>query len=136
MSFVMQVHQTLQNLQQKRHYIFLKTWLMSSKLCTTFANLFTDNSKVWFKNRFNLSDHICQRPTIHVLKNQRDSSIMIEGVVANYNMWALGSLIYFQLLHNLFTNFFLYVHLNHLSAKPGAFRSQKQLNHQGIPCNI
>lgn len=39
---------------------------------------------------------------------------MIERMIANYNIGALWSLIYFQFLHNLFTYFLLYGHLDNL----------------------
>lgn len=77
-------------------------------------DLLTNNCKIWFKNCFNLSDDICQRTTIHVFQHKRNDSIVIERVVANNYMGTLCCLIYFQLLHNLFTDFLLYVHLDDL----------------------
>lgn len=78
------------------------------------TDLLTKNSKIWFKDCFDLSDHINQRSTIHVFQDKRDDSIVIERMVANNNMWTLWCLIYLQLLHNLFAEILLYIHLDDL----------------------
>lgn len=79
------------------------------------TNLFAENSKIWFKNGLELSDHISQRSTIDVFKNPRDGSIVVERVITDNDVRALRCLIDFQLLHDLFAYILLNVHLDYLS---------------------
>lgn len=75
---------------------FISTWvnLFYSEFQTNY-HLFTDYCKIWLWNHVNFLQKICKRSSIHVLQDYGDCAIIIETLIANYNVGALGWLVNF-----------------------------------------
>ncbi len=82
------------------------------------AYMLADNCQKRLRDLLHLLDDVSKRSPIHILKHNRDDSIVVKGMVTHHHIRKLGGLIYFQLLHYLLPYCFMDVHLNHLHIWP------------------
>ena len=76
--------------------------------------LFANCSKIRLWDFVNFLKEICKRPSIHILQDDGDCTIIVERLIANHNIWTLRWLINFELLGNVLASRLLNIHLNDL----------------------
>ncbi len=78
------------------------------------AYMLADNCQIRLRDLLHFFDDVSKGTPIHVLKHNRDDTIVVKGMVTHHHIRKLGRLINFQLLDYLLSYCFMNVHLNHL----------------------